>query len=163
MIARRLVVGYFFLVGLPLLGVLLILKVGEGIPALASVQGSWVMEAPDPPPAAGECSSFFNEFAGQTLNVSQSGRFLAASWDQRPKIRLRGLLEGDEFTLMSVGRPKGACETASLRIEGRVVRGARKRTLDARLSVPQCAACGELRMVSVLGGDGTAAVLPKGF
>jgi hypothetical protein len=163
MIARRLVIGYCFLVGMPLLGVLLILKLGEGIRALPSIQGSWVMEARGEQTPAGECASLFSEFSGQTLTVSQSGRFLAASWEHRPRMRLRGLLEGDEFTLLAVGRAEGACQTASLRIDGCVVRAGRKRGLDARLSVPECAACGELRLVSVSGGGGTAAVLPTGF
>jgi hypothetical protein len=163
MIARRLAIGYLCLVGLPLIAVLLIVKLGEGIPALPSVEGSWAMEAPAQPAPAGECAGFLQGFGGRTLSVSQSGRFLAASWDHQPKIKLRGLLEGSEFTLSSAAKLRGACEEAPLRIDGLVLDAAGQRTLSARLSVPACAACGELKLVSVSRGGGTAAVLPRGF
>ena len=162
MIARRLVVGYLSLVGLPLLAVLLILKFGEGIPALPAIEGSWVMEA-QTQAEGGACSAFLGEFAGRTLSVSQSGRFLAASWDHRPKTRMRGLLEGSQFTLTSVGEPRGACEEGPLQIEGLVFDAKGMHALDARLSVPACGGCGELKLVSLSRGGRSAAVLPKGF
>jgi hypothetical protein len=163
MIARRLVVGYFSLVGLPLLIVLLILKLGEGIQGPPSIDGSWVMEAQSHSPAPGECSPFLAGFAGHTLSVSQSGRFLAAAWDNQPGLKLRGMLEGNEFTLSSAGKLRGNCEQVPLRIDGRVFEARGKHALDARLSVADCGACGELRLVAVSRGAGSTVVLPKGF
>jgi hypothetical protein len=163
MVAPRLVVGYFSLVGLPLLVVLLILKLGEGIHAQPSIDGSWVMEAQSQPQTSGDCSRFLGEFVGHTLMVSQSGRFLAASWDHRPEIKMRGLLEGSEFTLNSAGRVRDGCEEAPLRIDGRLLEAAGKHALDAHLSVPECSACGELKLVSLSRGGRSAAVLPRGF
>jgi hypothetical protein len=76
---------------------------------------------------------------------------------------MRGLLEGSEFTLSSAGKLRDACEGAPLRIDGLVLGAAGKHTLSASLSVPTCAGCGELKLVSVSRGTGSAAVLPKGF
>jgi hypothetical protein len=163
MIARRLTIGYLCLVGLPLVVVLLIVRLGESIRALPAVEGSWVMEAPAQPRPAGDCAGFLQGFAGRTLSVSQSGRFLAASWDHQPKTKLRGLLEGSEFTLSSAGKLRDACEEAPLRIEGLVLEAAGKHTLSASLSVPTCVGCGELKLVSVSRGGSSAAVLPRGF
>jgi hypothetical protein len=163
MIARRLAVGYLCLVGLPVVAVLLIVKLGEGIQALPAVEGSWVMEAPAQPLPPGECAAFLRGFAGRTLSVSQSGRFLAASWEHQPKTKMRGLLEGSEFTLSSAGRLRDACEGAPLRIDGLVLGAAGKHTLSASLSVPECAECGQLRLVSLSRGGGSAAILPRGF
>ncbi|HEY7616305.1 MAG TPA: hypothetical protein VH744_05845 [Terriglobales bacterium] len=163
MVAKRLVAGYFTLVGLPLLVVLLVLKLGEGITAPLTIDGAWVMEAQAEPVASGDCSGFFQQFAGRTLTVTQSGRFLSASWEHRPDATLRGELAGDRFTLSSGGEVQGNCEQAPLRIDGHLLETQGKHALDARLSLPSCAACGELQLVSLSHNGSATAVLPRGF
>jgi hypothetical protein len=163
MVAKRLVAGYFTLVGLPLLVVLLVLKLGEGIAAPPAIDGAWVMEARGVAPADGDCSAFLQEFGGSTLTVSQSGRFLSASWEHRPDTTLRGELAGDRFTLSSAGEAQGTCEQAPLRIDGYLLQAQGTHALDVRLSLPSCNACGGLELVSLSHNGGAAGVLPRGF
>lgn len=147
MVKKRLVAGYLTLVGLPLVAVLLILKLGEGIQPPPAIDGAWLMEATEPM-AGGDCAGFLGGFAGRTLTVSQSGRFLSASWDHQPQTTMRGTLEGNEFTLSSAGEPQGGCEQGPLRIDGLVLEAGGKHALDARLSAPACDGCGELKLSS---------------
>jgi hypothetical protein len=168
---KRLVAGYLTLVGLPLLLVLLILKLGEGIRPPPSIDGAWVMDAKtnsretesQKTEAGADCAGYLGAFSGRTLTVSQSGRFLSASWDHYPETTLRGQLEGKQFTLTSGGKPTGACDAAPLRIEGLLLETEGKHALDARLSVPSCRGCGELELVSLSHNGSSTAVLPRGF
>jgi hypothetical protein len=163
MVAKRLVAGYCTLVGLPLLVVLLVLKLGEGITAAPTIDGAWVMDARADSAGDGDCAAFLEQFGGRTLTVSQSGRFLSASWEHRPDTTLRGELAGDRFTLSSAGEAQGSCEQAPLRIDGHLLGAQGKHTLNARLSLPSCAACGGLELVSLSHNGSAAAVLPRGF
>jgi hypothetical protein len=163
MIARRLVVGYVTLVGVPLLAVLLILRLGEDLQAPPSIDGSWVMARQVPSQAAGGCSEFLGQFAGRTLILSQSGRYIAGAWDHLPDRKMRGRLEGNEFLLSSEGDPQGACDKAPLRIEGSVSAAAPEHALQARLVAPACEACGEVKLVSVSHSPRSAAALLRGF
>ncbi len=78
---RNFVLAYVFLVALPLLGFVGILKSGRGLSAPFSVDGIWKIESSLP--YASPCSEFlFFVFKLSALSISQSGKSLVVTFER---------------------------------------------------------------------------------
>ena len=163
MVAKKLLIDYMMLVGIPLAAVLVILKLGEQLKAAPAIDGAWMMQM-DAPRDASACASTFASFGGRSLVISQSGRYLTAIWDHQPRTKLYGSLRDHAFTLSSA-RPasKTGCDDAALLLEGRIVDGNGARSLEARLRLPDCSGCGELALYSSPRSIGRRAVPVRGY
>ena len=119
---------YVILVGLPVLGVLGVLRVGERIVPPAAVSGQWQVER-----GGGTCV-----VPGGTFSVAQSGEFLHLSIPGRADLpaRLR-----DGVLSASGGARDGispGCGQSPVRIRARVGSGER---MEGSAGVPGCAGC----------------------
>lgn len=162
MITKRLMVEYLVLVGIPLAVILVLLQFGEYIQAAPAIDGAWVMQA-ESPPGANQCSAAVAGFGGRSLVISQSGRYLTAIWDHRPRTKLYGVLEHREFTLTALGDSESGCHEATARLNGRIVDRNSGRSLEARLQLPGCEGCAELAFYSNPRAIGRRAVPARGY
>ena len=163
MVAKKLLLDYMMLVGIPLAIVLVILKLGEHLQASPAIDGAWVMQT-DALQDTSPCASTFASFGGRSLVISQSGRYLTAIWDHQPRTKLYGSLRDHAFSLSSVRPPsKTDCGNAALLLEGRIVDGNGARSLEARLRLPDCSACQELALYSSPRSIGRRAVPVRGY
>lgn len=82
------VATYIFLVGLPVLGVLLVLRLGQNLTPPMSVGGVWQIEVP----AQAECAAEWEGIDELTLTISQSGPNLTLTLDTNPRTTLTGVI-----------------------------------------------------------------------
>jgi hypothetical protein len=75
---------------------------------------------------------------------------------------LHGTLTSGAFTFGPSGDSQGACDPARLRIAGRLLEARGVQTIEARLELPDCPACGELTLVSAPREVRRAAALFRG-
>lgn len=128
---------YLLLVGLPLAGLMAVLRLGTAIEAPPAVGGPWkVVEG-------GRCS-----VPDSLFGVDQSGRFVHVVLPGRPDIpaRLTGpalAADGGARTDVSPGCASSAVRIR-LRADGRVAR-----RLVGTVGIPGCAACPETRFEAV--------------
>ncbi len=90
MLGRSAITTYIVLVGLPLVLMLGVLKLGEKLEAPPSISGEWVIEQASAVPDA--CADEAKAVWNRTLSVSQSGQYLNASLPGRGKYE--GFLSG---------------------------------------------------------------------
>jgi hypothetical protein len=117
---------YLALVGLPVAGLIGVLRAGTGLEAPPAIAGEWVLEAG----AASTCAGT------ERIAIEQSGRFL----------QVRSATEGSEATeahldgarLAATLRPaEGPCAGAAVALEGSFADG----VLEGQLSTDACPPC----------------------
>lgn len=142
----RHLLSYLLFVGIPLAGLLGVLRVGQGLEAPRAVHGSWAVQ---PMAASGRvCTRYLLSDADSTLIISQSGRQLTATLGPRAEVGLKGSVTGNEVALEGVILPGTtprhmACsEGDTLRLTARLSAVREVRQLEARLWSSGCADCG---------------------
>ncbi len=142
----RHVLSYLLFVGIPLTGLLGVLRVGQWIEAPRAVHGYWAVQ---PMAASGRvCTRYLLTDADSTLLISQSGRQLTGSLGPGSEVGLRGSLTGNEISLEGVIQPEatpryvGCTEGDTLRLTARFSASRGIRQLEARLWSSSCADCG---------------------
>jgi hypothetical protein len=137
---------YLLFVGVPLAGLLGVLRVGQGIEAPRAVHGSWAVQ---PMAATGSvCTRYLLSDTDSTLIIFQSGRQLSGSLGPRAEIGLTGALRGNEIALEGVIQPGAtprhiACSVGdTLRLTARFSATVELRQLEARLWSSACSDCG---------------------
>lgn len=118
----RTLLAYTSLVGLPVLGIWLVLRAGEGLDAPADVSGAFETGA-----RAREC------FGVERLDISQSGRFLDVGTGAGAS---PGRVEDDRVTA-TFAAPAGSCEGRTVALDAVVRDG----ELVGTFSASACAAC----------------------
>jgi hypothetical protein len=141
----RQVLSYLLFVGVPLAGLLGVLRVGQRIEAPQAVHGSWAVQ---PMAASGRvCTRYLLSEADSTLVISQSGRQLSGSLGPGAEVGLRGSLTGNELSLEGVIEPGAtprhvACtEGDTVRLTARFSATREVRVLEAQLWSSACADC----------------------
>jgi hypothetical protein len=142
----RHLISYLLFVGVPLAGLLGVLRVGQGIEPPRAVHGSWAVQ---PMAATGRvCTRYLLSDADSTLIISQSGRQLSGTLGPGAEVGLKGSLTGDRISLEGVIQPGTtprhvACtEGDTLRLTARFSATGKVRQLEARLWSSACADCG---------------------
>ena len=132
--------------GLPLAGLLGVLRIGRGIEAPLAVHGAWAVQ---PMAATGRvCTRYLLFGADSSLTIAQSGRELTATLGPSGEVALRGALDGDELALEGVIQPGAipryvACTVGdTVRLEAQVSSAAPLRELEADLWFSACVDCG---------------------
>ena len=144
----RHLISYLLFVGIPLAGLLGVLRVGQGLQAPAAVHGAWAVQ---PMAASGRaCARYLLSGGDSTLALTQSGRQLSGGLGPARDVALRGALSGTELALQGVVPPGDALRLAgctpgdTLRLTGQLIRDGRVRTLEASLWSSGCAECGSV-------------------
>ena len=142
----RHVLSYLLFVGVPLAGLLGVLRVGQWMEAPRAVHGSWAVQPMAP--SSRVCTRFLLSDADSTLTISQSGRQLTGSLGPGAEVGLRGSITGNEISLEGVILPGAtprhvACtEGDTLRLTAQFSASRGIRQLEARLWSSSCADCG---------------------
>ena len=141
---------YVPMVGIPLIGVLLVLRAGEGLSAPRAIHGTWRVRSMSVPAGAGHCLAGITSDSMHTLVVSQSGPDAtvavrsadASSWGSAAIG-----IAGDAATGALAGGAAAGCAggaTLTLRLPARAVAD----TLFGSLADPTCAGCAPLTFVA---------------
>lgn len=91
---RKLAVAYVFLVGLPLLGLVLILHAGSRLTAPLAVRGDWVADADLSSWRDAPCAQLLTETRQPVLRIAQSASDLTVTLNNPGKTVLTGTIEG---------------------------------------------------------------------
>ena len=142
----RHVISYLLFVGVPLAGLLGVIRVGQGIEAPLAVHGAWAVQPMAAPDRV--CTRYLLTGADSTLTISQSGRELTATLGPGDEVTLRGAITGYQVALEGVILPGAipryvACTVGdTVRLEGKVSSVFPLRQLEAGLWFSACADCG---------------------
>jgi hypothetical protein len=138
----RLVFTYLSFVGVPLLGLVGILRAGRGLSAPVAISGDWSLQADAAPLASDFCGAEWIQLAQPALSISQSGTEIAVtlnSIDGHP-ITLTGTIHEDR--LHAAGAPAGNCAGPhALFLDGAVTGAAPQRMITGALGVANCSGC----------------------
>lgn len=143
---RNFVLAYILLVGLPIVGLLGVLKSGRTLKAPPSIDGLWQLQADTSQLAALPCGKALAQNSDAALAISQSGRNFTLSFTSGPKSVASGVLDGttvkasiaptgDWSSQENCGRDRHLTLTATLDAD------ANPRSLTGELSVPDCSEC----------------------
>ena len=93
----RLALRYFLMVTPPLLGVLALLQLGQGLTPPVSVKGAWTLEI-NPPAPSSSCAALSFDQIPATLLIAQSGPQLQLSLNDAKKTMLTGQISESTIT-----------------------------------------------------------------
>jgi hypothetical protein len=142
---RNFVLAYIFLVGLPVVGLLGVLKNGRTLRAPHSIDGIWQFQADADQLALLPCGRVFAENPNLALAVSQSGKNFTLTIVNGPKARASGVLDGTTVKASiaaSTEWPQENCGTdRKLTLLATLDPTAQPPSLSGEISVPNCAEC----------------------
>jgi len=153
---RNFVIAYILLVGLPLLGLVGILKSGRRLAAPFSVDGAWKIESGASRPPASPCGNFLSSVSNAPLSISQSGKSLVVTLRGGTKTTT-GTLDGKTVRAQFAGTVRSGtdksgaaeCGDGSLTLAATLDPLAEPRTLSGTLSVEGCGSCAPLEFRAV--------------
>jgi len=99
---------YVVLVGLPILGVVAVLRVGERLTPPRSVGGDWTVEAPDLSAGISDCRPSWWNAGPLVMVIAQSGPDLVVTFPATPDWTLSGTIRGDTLTAATRGSSRQA-------------------------------------------------------
>jgi hypothetical protein len=151
------VLAYIFLVALPILGLVAILKSGRTLAAPFSVDGSWKIDSgaslPSTSPSSpSPCGDFLSSVSSTPLSISQSGKSLVVILSGAKTAT--GTLDGTTIRAQFSGADKDKSEAAQCGGDGLTLTAtldphAEPRTLSGMLSVDGCASCAPIEFRAV--------------
>ena len=144
---RNFVVAYILLVGLPLLGLAGVLKVGRGISAPTSIDGTWKLDADTSVLAAQPCGKTISSLLSSSLVISQSGKTLVLTSNSASKTTAMGTLQGKDIaaSFATAASSTPGCGTDSrISLAAVVDPKSDPRTLSGTLLASDCASCGSV-------------------
>jgi hypothetical protein len=135
---------YAFAMGVPILGIVGVLHLGETLTPPVSVGGMWRIELSLPAAGDSACGSPFSHSEQPVLTISQSGPHLLLAFNDQAGTTLRGEIRGQTMAAESIGpgiiagaNGRGE-ETAPTHLEARVDRQAEPDRLSGVLGSAQC-------------------------
>jgi hypothetical protein len=155
---RNFVIAYILLVGLPLLGLVGVLRSGRSLNAAFSVDGSWKVQLEAAHASAAPCGDFLSSVSNSPVSISQSGTSLVIGLGGQTTI---GTLTGKTIKAQFAGaeNPNASdCRDRSLALTATLDPLSEPRTLRGTLSVEGCESCApvEFRAVRQLRSAGGA-------
>ena len=145
----KFVVGYIFFVGVPLLGLLGVLHLGQRLTAPTSVEGVWEVKT-DPTPGQGVCAGSLASGRKVSLAISQSGKNLSVSQLDEPINSVDGVIEGEMVTIASLRVPTdNKCSNDQIFSLAATLDTAHNPSgMSGELSVKGCSSCSPLRFTA---------------
>ena len=138
---RNFVIAYILLVGLPLLGLVGVLRSGRSLNAPFSVDGAWKIQAADGHASAAPCADFLSLASNSPVSISQSGTSLVIALGGKTTT---GTLAGKTIKAQFAGaeNPNATdCKDRSLTLSATLDPLTEPRTLSGRFSVEGCESC----------------------
>ena len=133
----KVILQYFMMIGLSILGILGILQFGKSLEAPASVGGVWSVQWADLAPAISACPSIAFGAESAELTVSQSGKELLITFRDANHTTFLGRLQGLTIEARAKHNP-------DLYLQATVDRQAEPDQLQGRLASSQCASATSL-------------------
>src|SRR5215472_8504578 len=90
---RDMVFAYVCLVGLPLLGLLGILRAGRHLTPPISMAGTWTLDADFSAVPVGHCTQVLANVLHGAVDISQSGDRLLLTLNDAPRTMIRGMIQ----------------------------------------------------------------------
>ncbi|MFZ0769856.1 MAG: hypothetical protein WCA49_18525 [Candidatus Sulfotelmatobacter sp.] len=150
---RNFIIAYVFLVGLPVVGLVGVLKSGRTLAAPISVDGVWQLQADPAQVAALPCGRSLPYTSDTALAISQSGRNFTLSLTNDPKTTASGVLDGTTLkaSLVPAARSDepGCGKSREISLVATVDPKADPRSLAGRLSINNCPACASVEFRAV--------------
>lgn len=149
---RNFVIAYILLVGLPLAGLIGILKTGRSLRAPISIDGTWKVEADMSRAGASPCAQAISSLANSPLVISQSGKSLILTFNNGPRTTGSGFLEGKSLTAPLALEPangSGCIATQALTLVATVDPHSEPRSVTGSLTVNDCPSCTPLEFHAV--------------
>jgi hypothetical protein len=140
---RNFVLAYIFLVALPVLGLVGVLKRGRTLSAPFSVDGAWKIEPADRALSSSSCGAFLSSVLNAPISISQSGKTLvvAVSGGARTTTgTLEGKIINAEFAAADLPAAL-ECGDHGLTLTATLDPLAGPRTLNGTISIKDCASC----------------------
>lgn len=149
--SKNFALTYVFLVILPILGVVGILRSGQNLEAPTSVNGVWTIQAAATKVAMPSCMSALGLDVDAPITISQSGKKFAINTG---KIRGTGLIEGTtlQASLMPVGTLLPTLNCGSDRpvlFTATVEIRASSRALSGVILLAGCPSCGSVKFHAI--------------
>ena len=141
MIARRLLIEYLLMVGVPFILLLGVLHRGQALKAPADIQGNWQVAVNGSSVAGSSCETVLESLDGSPMTISQSGSYLTASIFNKEHLTLRGRSEGGSLWLESVPSKDSVLNGDMLRLTGAVVDEQGSRVIRGMLLMPRMMDC----------------------
>jgi len=151
---RRFLVAYLFLVAVPVLCLIGVLKFGRGLSAPVSVNGTWAVTTAATRLSSGPCGEA-NSLTNLSLVISQSGKNFSVALDGPTKAHGEGSIDGTSVKAPLVLtrdaiREAGCATSQPLTLIATVDPKSTPRSLAGSLSVDGCSACAPVQFHAVL-------------
>jgi hypothetical protein len=157
---RNFVIAYILLVGLPILGLVGVLKSGRNLTAPISIDGVWQVQADPAQLAASPCGKALASHADATFAISQSGKtFLLGFGSVNPSNGSRSVASGtiDGTTLRAslpgnsvASAPDGGCgQGRELTLVATVNPKTDPRSLAGTFSISDCPSCASIEFHAI--------------
>ena len=138
---RNFVIAYILLVGLPLLGLVGVLRSGRSLTAPFSVDGAWKLDAGAAHASAAPCADFLLSVSNSSVSISQSGTSLVIGLGGKTTT---GTLAGETIKAQFAGADNvnaADCKDRTLALSATLDPLTEPRTLSGKLFLEGCAAC----------------------
>jgi hypothetical protein len=145
---RNFILAYTLLVGLPILGLIGILKSGRKLTAPISVDVVWNLQLDASRLASLPCGKTLADAPETALAISQSGKNFVLNLNNGPKSVSSGVLEGTAIKALIVPAPAWSsevgCSGRELSLVATVDPRSEPRSLNGSFSISDCPACGSV-------------------
>lgn len=141
---RNFVIAYIILVGLPLAGLVGVLRSGRSLTAPISIDGTWKVEADTSHLDPASCSQAVTSLSNSSLVISQSGKSLLLTFSNGPKGSSAGVLDGKNMSAPLMLEPlsgSGCIGTQAMTLVAVVDAHAEPRSMIGSLSMNDCPSC----------------------
>jgi hypothetical protein len=144
---RNFILAYILLVGLPIVGLVAVIKSGRGLTAPISVDGLWRIQVDPESLASLPCGKAIAENPETTLAISQSGKNFTLSLANGPRSTSSGTIDSAAVKASIAPAPDwsaqaGCGASQGLTLVATVDAKADPRTLAGHLSANNCPTCG---------------------
>ena len=153
---RNFVLAYVFLVGLPVLGLVAVLKSGRGLNAPFSVDGAWKIDSGTGRLSTSPCGDFLSSLSNAPISISQSGKTLVVTLSGGTRTAT-GTIDGKALQAQFMGADSlsanrsgiAECSDRNLILAAILDPIPDPRTLNGTLSVEDCSSCAPVEFHAV--------------
>jgi hypothetical protein len=150
-VRSRIVLGYIFLVGFPVLLMLGTLHLGKSLTAPLSVGGLWSLTM-EPGAHLSGCDELLPKGSELTAELSQSGTTVAVTLNNGQRTVVNSTLASSRLTGASAPLRLTGCQSKALAMEADVVSASGGRALAGRFALAGCPSCGSIPFRASLRG-----------
>lgn len=151
---RNFIIAYILLVGLPLLGLIGVIKTGRRLSAPISVDGTWKLDPTDKL-LSGPCVKPLSSLQSSTMTISQSGKNLVLALGEGPKGVGSGTIEGTRLNgTMPIDNDTAPADPSCgvnsvLALTANIDPKAQPRAMTGTIQVVGCSSCATMSYHSV--------------